>query len=305
MFNLVVSQRNTFLHFQAVRKNALRAKRRSSAPPCFKTLEEPISREGPAALQVLQVECDEGAALHEEATIQQVPAAKMPKRVAKWSDADDEETSTYPDEAWTSTTSGASSDGGSTAGEENQRATWMLKNVPGRVTKDEVLHAIAQLGFAGTYDYFYMPTKLSGNTYVSRGYAFIGFADFEVGDRFRETITGFQFPGRRSTKRIEVSPARLHSLEDIEDHFKSFVGSERGPIIKGAELGGQSAPAAALPAHAADNSHWQRQQRSMRHVTPAMYGTPGFQASGGMAAVGFGNHFGAQQYFQQGAYPRW
>lgn len=98
---------------------------------------------------------------------------------------------------------------------------WMVKNLPSRVTREELLSAIDGLGFEGQYGFFYMPTKKTARgASSSKGYAFIGFADVEVANRFHAAMTGFRFPNRMSAKVVELAPARLQTLQDMENHFE-------------------------------------------------------------------------------------
>ena len=51
--------------------------------------------------------------------------------------------------------------------------TVMMKNIPCGCSQQQVLDAIADVGFADLHMFFYLPTRRS----KSLGYAFVGFAD--------------------------------------------------------------------------------------------------------------------------------
>ena len=44
------------------------------------------------------------------------------------------------------------------------------------------------------------------------GYAFLNFTELGIAARFKDAISGYCFPGRRSTKRVEVRRAVLALL---------------------------------------------------------------------------------------------
>ncbi|CAE7400318.1 ML5 [Symbiodinium natans] len=88
--------------------------------------------------------------------------------------------------------------------------TVMIKNIPCRCRTDEILHAVDSVGFAGTYDCFYLPMNRQG-----MGYAFLNFTELGTAACFKDAISGYRFPGRRSTKRVEVAPAELQGREQM------------------------------------------------------------------------------------------
>merc|ERR1712007_55812 len=93
--------------------------------------------------------------------------------------------------------------------------TLVIKHIPCRCTRDELLNTINKLGFAGSYEFFHLPTKRGHHH--NFGYAFISFNDPVVTSNFRRTMNGFQLQSRRSLKEITVEPA----------HVQGFFGSAR------------------------------------------------------------------------------
>merc|ERR1712137_1486277 len=87
--------------------------------------------------------------------------------------------------------------------------TVMIKHIPCRCTRNEVLAAIETLGFAGTYDFFHLPTRRGHNNF---GYAFISFSKAATAIAFRSAMTGFIFQTRKSSKAVSVVPARIQGF---------------------------------------------------------------------------------------------
>lgn len=107
------------------------------------------------------------------------------------------------------------------ATDPHQVTSVMLKNIPCRCSRAEVLAAIESVGFGTTYplNFFYLPTKSSHQQNI--GYAFIGFQDASVTAYFSKVMTGFQFPGRNSAKCCEVVPARIQGMHKTVHHFST------------------------------------------------------------------------------------
>eukprot|EP00439_Symbiodinium_sp_Y106_P043864 s3699_g5.t1 len=93
----------------------------------------------------------------------------------------------------------------------------MIKNIPCRCSAGEVLRAVDSLGFAGTYDFFYLPMNRRHKQGI--GYAFINFIQLGTAAQFKEAIWGYRFPGRKSTKQVEIAPAQLQGRDEVEAYF--------------------------------------------------------------------------------------
>ncbi|CAE7217140.1 ML5 [Symbiodinium necroappetens] len=96
--------------------------------------------------------------------------------------------------------------------------TVMIKNIPCRCDENEVLRAVDSLGFKGMYNFFYLPMNRRHRQGI--GYAFINFRVLGTAEHFKEAICGYRFPGRRSTKQVEVAPAKLQGLEAMDEYFR-------------------------------------------------------------------------------------
>jgi len=95
----------------------------------------------------------------------------------------------------------------STVGEDMR--TVMIKHIPCRCTREEVLDAIDKLGFEGTYEFFHLPTKRGQHNF---GYAFISFWGQRTAIAFQSAMTGFIFRSRQSSKSVCVVPARIQGF---------------------------------------------------------------------------------------------
>jgi len=96
--------------------------------------------------------------------------------------------------------------------------TLMIKHLPCRCTQQEVLDALAAVGFGQLYNFFYLPIR-RGHT-QNFGYAFVGFKDEETCTAFTNAMTGYCFAGRSSTKACAVAPARIQGFDGNVEHFQ-------------------------------------------------------------------------------------
>lgn len=94
--------------------------------------------------------------------------------------------------------------------------TVMIRNIPCSCKKQEIINAIAELGFIELHNFFYVPTR-HGKTL---GYAFIGFSNAELTDEFTRRMTGYRFLRRKSNKVVEIVPASIQGLDNTWEHFK-------------------------------------------------------------------------------------
>lgn len=98
--------------------------------------------------------------------------------------------------------------------------TLMIKNIPCRCTQQEVIDAIAEVGFADLYNFFYLPIRRGHEQ--NFGYGFIGFVDGEVTKQFIEAMTGYKFKNRNSNKACEIAPARIQGFSSNVEHFQKM-----------------------------------------------------------------------------------
>jgi hypothetical protein len=98
------------------------------------------------------------------------------------------------------------------------KTTVMVRNIPNLYTQKTLLSEVCRRGFAGSYDFFYLPMDFNKNS--NAGYAFANFVDVEAVAKFREEFDNKRLdlaPG--STKFIQVVPATLQGYEANYQHF--------------------------------------------------------------------------------------
>lgn len=116
--------------------------------------------------------------------------------------------------------------------------TLMICNIPCRITQQQLVEVIDAMGFAGKYDFLYLPTGGRSSTVGSSnlGYGFINFADPVDSDPFQQAFLNFQFEGTSSTKVVTVRPAHIQGLENNILHFDRTAAKGRprreGPFIR-------------------------------------------------------------------------
>ncbi|CAK9042585.1 unnamed protein product [Durusdinium trenchii] len=110
-------------------------------------------------------------------------------------------------------------------------STVMIKNIPCRCTTEEVLAAVDRLGFAGAYDFFYLPINRRHRQGI--GYAFINFPQQGAAGLFKKAIAGYQFPGRKSQKVVHVAKAQLQGRQEVDAYFHhtQVLHTRYGPVM--------------------------------------------------------------------------
>mmetsp|Transcript_65062 Transcript_65062/g.121210 ORF Transcript_65062/g.121210 Transcript_65062/m.121210 type:complete len:645 (+) Transcript_65062:97-2031(+) len=126
--------------------------------------------------------------------------------------------------------SAAEASGGPT---EQQITTMMLKNIPCRKSQEEVMMHVDQKGYAGRYDFFYLPRDVKFR--ANLGYAFINFITQEDALRFQAEMNGYRFVGSGSSKACSVVPAHVQGLMNNLAAFKrtEVMRSNRKPFFSG------------------------------------------------------------------------
>jgi len=147
--------------------------------------------------------------------------------------------------------------------EDRPISTVMLRNIPCRYTQGSLLQEIDQLGFEGSYDFFYLPMDMRNKNSV--GYAFINFTEPAHAQRFFEVMKSHRFRRYCSDKLPKASPAHLQGLQNNILHFVNRAVSNcrdtryRPVVLKPggrrldlhealAELGMEALPGQAAPA---------------------------------------------------------
>lgn len=100
-----------------------------------------------------------------------------------------------------------------------KKTTLMLRNIPNRYSQQTLLREVNAKGFAGTYDFFYLPMDVQNRGNV--GYAFFNFVQPEDVERFRCTFSDYPFRLFSSRKVAVVSDAYVQGLEKNLRHFEN------------------------------------------------------------------------------------
>mmetsp|Transcript_100818 Transcript_100818/g.285491 ORF Transcript_100818/g.285491 Transcript_100818/m.285491 type:complete len:358 (+) Transcript_100818:2-1075(+) len=95
--------------------------------------------------------------------------------------------------------------------------TLMMRNVPKKLTQHALLEEINSRGFAGTYDFVYLPMDQDSN--INRGYSFINFVDPAYAAAFKALYEGRQLSQYSSRKFIAILQAEIQGLEANREHF--------------------------------------------------------------------------------------
>jgi len=105
--------------------------------------------------------------------------------------------------------------------EDGPITTVMLRNIPLKYTRDTLMQDLAQRGFGGTYDFFYLPIDFQ--SHYSVGYAFINFNTEPEARRFRTSYEGLRLADD-SLKVCEVCNAKVQGRDrNVEQYRNSAV----------------------------------------------------------------------------------
>mmetsp|Transcript_6675 Transcript_6675/g.10770 ORF Transcript_6675/g.10770 Transcript_6675/m.10770 type:complete len:454 (-) Transcript_6675:139-1500(-) len=119
---------------------------------------------------------------------------------------------------------------------ENPPTTLMIRNIPNRYTQRELIVELEDLGFAGTFDFLYVP--LDKGTMSNVGYAFVNFVQPEHAEKCIQAFQGYKFKKHRkvSGKIAAVSIAHIQGLEANLAHYKNAAVNtakmkQRRPLV--------------------------------------------------------------------------
>eukprot|EP00929_Paragymnodinium_shiwhaense_P025672 TRINITY_DN15465_c0_g1_i5.p1 TRINITY_DN15465_c0_g1~~TRINITY_DN15465_c0_g1_i5.p1 ORF type:complete len:206 (+),score=25.29 TRINITY_DN15465_c0_g1_i5:71-688(+) len=110
-------------------------------------------------------------------------------------------------------------------------STYMIKNVPSRCGRDDVLDCLDALGFAGTYDFFYLPVRDPRVKSQNYGYAFVNFVEPAIGAGFKALVESGSLQIRQ--KVASVAEAEVQGLANLRQHFRDscVTSSPGGPML--------------------------------------------------------------------------
>lgn len=111
--------------------------------------------------------------------------------------------------------------------------TVMVKNLPQRLKRQDLITFLEEFGFADRCNFLYVPTRRNKLGVYPR-YAFVGFDRAEDTIGFAKAIRGHRF--RQSQKEVQCLPADIQGLEANMQHFSGtrVVGSRWCPLTPAA-----------------------------------------------------------------------
>jgi hypothetical protein len=105
--------------------------------------------------------------------------------------------------------------------------TLMMRNIPNRFSRDQLLDLFDEQGFATCYDLVYLPLDFKQG--VGLGYAFINFVSNAEAARFQKHFNGFSKWNVHSSKICEVSWSDARAARRLKAHSALCgVGSRTG-----------------------------------------------------------------------------
>jgi len=121
------------------------------------------------------------------------------------------------------------------ASPQTQKTTLMLRHIPNNSDPEDVLALLDSYGFAGHYDFFYLPRDFKSR--AALGYAFVNFVSSHIALRAFQVFDKFDGWRGRSHKACEVQWCRNQGLvqnveairsspvmrKSVADKFKPFV----------------------------------------------------------------------------------
>lgn len=95
----------------------------------------------------------------------------------------------------------------------------MLRNIPNKYTQSTLLQEIDDMGFVGSYNFFYLPMDVHNRSNV--GYAFINFTSPVPAERFLAIFKEHRFRKYQSRKISSVCTAHVQGLDANLRHFEN------------------------------------------------------------------------------------
>lgn len=113
--------------------------------------------------------------------------------------------------------------------------TLMIRNIPSKLTQDDLVGALESLGFGNRFDLLYVawsgvPWKpANGN----KGYAFVNFPNPLDAAHFSAVFNGVEFQRPNSTKTVEIGVAQHQGLRKSLRSM-TLLHPSRFPVVRGA-----------------------------------------------------------------------
>eukprot|EP00933_Yihiella_yeosuensis_P035921 TRINITY_DN29595_c0_g1_i1.p1 TRINITY_DN29595_c0_g1~~TRINITY_DN29595_c0_g1_i1.p1 ORF type:complete len:389 (-),score=78.59 TRINITY_DN29595_c0_g1_i1:131-1297(-) len=106
-------------------------------------------------------------------------------------------------------------------GKEKTFTTVMMRNIPNNYTRDMLLEMLDNEGFAGYYDFLYLPMDFGRN--ANLGYAFVNLVDAKTADHFWRVFDGFSRWALPTAKVCELGWSGPH--QGLKAHIDRYRNS--------------------------------------------------------------------------------
>jgi hypothetical protein len=139
------------------------------------------------------------------------------------------------------------------AGGDGARTTLMIKNVPNKYSQATMLEVLHEAGFAGTFDFFYLPVDFRNR--CGLGYAFVNMLSSGAAARLHRAFHATRWDEHNSRKVCEVRYARVQGRDALVEHFRASKFPSDDPafqplVYETADEGGEAVAVDPLPIHA-------------------------------------------------------
>jgi len=111
----------------------------------------------------------------------------------------------------------------------------MLRNIPNDYTRSALLSLLDTSGFAGKYDFVYLPIDFASASNL--GYAFVNMESHSDAEQLQRELEGFCSWGIRSAKKCQVVWSSTQGTEKHIEHYRNSpimhesVPEEHKPIL--------------------------------------------------------------------------
>jgi len=120
-----------------------------------------------------------------------------------------------------------------TVHEENM-STVMIRNIACRYTQEECAAFLDEAGFAGKYDFLYLP--MNAPQRANLGYVFVNLTHRDYVLELQKAVSGTVFGRSHSIKRCEITLAHIQGAANLARHSHGAGTAFRGPVRRSAPI---------------------------------------------------------------------
>jgi hypothetical protein len=150
--------------------------------------------------------------------------------------------------------------------------TVMVRNLRQSLSQQEFAHELDQSGFAGTYDFCYVPCNFDSG--ANKGYAFVNFSTPAAMACFKRSWHGMRrYPLHSDGCALQVTTAHIQGYEANERMALSMAASTRNPGFRRL-VRSRPAPQPGIAGGASQPAAWQREGASSQGPPPGVFALP-------------------------------